>query len=119
MIKARSAKAKGRKLERWLEDELKALGMKAARRQPGSGAFEAFPHDVSCELPDGKPCLFEAKQRKAVAWATGDRWIGSADVLVVRLDAKRPFDKTPPPMVYMRWEVFARLVGLKDETEQK
>jgi len=111
-IKARSAKSKGRKLERWLEDELKALGLTAVRRQPGSGAFEAFPHDVSAELPDGKPVLFEAKQRKAVAWATGDRWIGSADALVVRLDAPRPFDKTPPPRVYMSWDLFARLVSL-------
>ena len=110
MIKARSAKAKGNKLEKWLVTEFERMGLKA-RRQPGSGAFEAFPHDVEAILHDGSRLLCEAKQRKSSAWATGDRWIGSADVLVVRLDAPRPFDPTPEPRVYMSWSTFCRLVA--------
>ena len=56
MIKAKSAKAKGRKLEKWIEDRMTNLGL-MARRQPGSGAFDAFPHDVEAVLPDGTRVL--------------------------------------------------------------
>jgi len=111
MIKARTAKAKGAKLEKWLVDEFAAIGVKS-RRQPGSGAFEAFPHDVEAILPNGIKMLCECKQRKGDAWKTGERWIGSADVLVVRSDPpKNEFAaKMREPRVFMKWSVFARLV---------
>jgi predicted NAD-dependent protein-ADP-ribosyltransferase YbiA (DUF1768 family) len=108
MIKAKSAKAKGRKLEQWIVKELEAIGIQA-RRQPGSGAFEAFPHDVEAVLPDGGRVLVEAKQRKDEAWATGERWLGQADILVVRIDPD-PGRPLKEPRVYMTWSTFARLV---------
>lgn len=109
MIKAKSAKAKGRRLEQWIVKELETLGL-AAHRQPGSGAFDAFPHDVSARLRDGTQILVEAKQRKKDAWATGERWLGQADVLVVRIDPE-PFKPENEPRVYMKWSTFQRLVG--------
>jgi hypothetical protein len=108
-IKAKSAKAKGRKLERWLEDELKRIGL-SARRQPGSGAFAAFPHDVESVDQDGVRILFECKQRKKDAWATGERWLGSADALVVRIDSA-PFEPQREPRVYLKWSTFAALMN--------
>jgi hypothetical protein len=109
MIKAKSAKAKGRRLEQWIVKQLESLGL-AAHRQPGSGAFDAFPHDVSARLKDGTQILVEAKQRKKDAWATGERWLGRADVLVVRIDPE-PFQPENEPRVYMKWSTFQRLVG--------
>ena len=108
MIKAKSAKAKGRKLEQWIVKQFESLGL-TARRQPGSGAFFAFPHDVEAVLKDGKRVLVEAKQRRKDAWATGERWIGSADILVVRIDPE-PFKPENEPRVYMKWSTFERLV---------
>lgn len=110
MIKARTAKAKGRKLEKWLEGELSAAGL-MARSQPGSGIYSDFPHDVEARLPDGTRLLVECKQRKASAWKTGDKWIGAADMLVVRMDAPKKFGATTPePMVYLTWRTFLRLL---------
>ena len=83
-ITAKSAKAKGRKLEQWVVAFAERCGLRA-RRQPGSGAFMAFPHDGVIHLPDGE-CVIEAKQRKGIPWATGYRWLGAADMLVVRAD---------------------------------
>ena len=71
---------------------------------------KAFPHDVSARLKDGSQILVEAKQRKKDAWATGERWLGQADVLVVRIDPE-PFKPENEPRVYMKWSVFRRLVG--------
>jgi hypothetical protein len=53
--------------------------------------------------------LVEAKQRKDEAWATGERWLGQADVLVVRIDPE-PGRPSKEPRVYMTWSTFARLV---------
>jgi hypothetical protein len=60
-------------------------------------------------LKDGKRVLVEAKQRRKDAWATGERWIGSADILVVRIDPE-PFKPENEPRVYMKWSTFERLV---------
>lgn len=111
-IKAKTAKAKGAKLEKWLVEEFLKASV-PARRQPGSGAFDAFPHDVEATLRDGKKLLCECKQRRSVAWATGERWLGSADVLVVREDAPRDEfgARTPEPRVYMTWATFMRLIS--------
>ena len=111
MIKAKSAKAKGRKLEQWVTAELQNIGL-AARRQPGSGAFEAFPHDVSMTLPDGSHAIVECKQRKKDAWATGERWLGRADMLVVRIDPP-PGKPIIEPRVHMRFSVLKRLISQK------
>lgn len=112
MITAKHAKAKGRKLEQWTVDEFERMGLKA-RRQPGSGVFGAFPHDVEAILPDGSKILVECKQRKKDAWATGERWIGSADMLVVRIDPAKPFAPLREPRIYMKMSVLQRLIGQK------
>lgn len=61
-------------------------------------------------MKDGTQILVEAKQRKKDAWATGERWLGRADVLVVRIDPE-PFQPENEPRVYMKWSTFQRLVG--------
>lgn len=83
-ITAKSAKAKGRKLEQWLVTFFTDHGLKASR-QPGSGVYATHPHDNIVQWPDGE-CIAECKQRKGIPWATGYRWLGQADMLVVRAD---------------------------------
>ena len=83
-MKARSAKAKGRRLEQAVADAFCAIGWKA-RRQPGSGIYEDFPHDVYLETDLGDRYIVEAKSWKA-GWRTGDKAMGAADMLVIRRD---------------------------------
>lgn len=104
-MKAVSAKKKGTRLERWIADQLSKAGV-AARRQPGSGMYRDFPHDVRGELRDG-PFIVEAKSWKH-GWRTGEKAMGQADCLVI----KRDFGT---PGVYMSWEFFARLTQLANE----
>ena len=99
---AKSKKNKGRALETWIVKQLEALGIKA-RKQPGSGIYDSFPHDCYFELPDGG-VVVEAKAYKH-GWRTGDRMMGRADILVM----KRNFGA---PCVYMQWSAFERLVKL-------
>lgn len=103
------AKKKGTKLERWVADQLTKVGV-AARRQPGSGVYQDFPHDVYGELRDG-PFIVEAKAWKH-GWRTGDAAMGQADCLVIKRDFATP-------CVYMSWAFFARLVGLANEGRAK
>lgn len=104
-MKARSAKAKGTRLEKWTMDQLRSIGI-TARKQPGSGIFQDFPHDVYAELPDGR-FVVECKSWKH-GWRTGDKAMGQADCLVMKRDYATP-------AVYMSWEFFARLIGLAQE----
>ena len=101
-MKARSAKAKGTKLEKWVVAQLERIGIRA-RRQPGSGIYDSFPHDAHFVLPDGE-MIVECKAW-AHGWRTGDSAMGRADLLVI----KRNFGD---PCVYMQWAAFERLVRL-------
>ena len=99
-MKPRSAKAKGTRLEKWVVSELEGLGVKA-RKQPGSGIYSDFPHDVQCWIAD-KRYIVECKSWKH-GWRTGDNAMGKADVLVVKADHSEP-------RVYMTWDMFSELV---------
>ena len=98
MVKPRSAKAKGTKLERWVAQELTRAGIRATR-QPGSGAFSGFPHDVT--LRDFA-WIIECKARRE-GLKTLDRWMGAAEILIIKADRQ-------PPNVYMNWPVFVDLM---------
>ena len=104
-MKPRSAKAKGTKLEKWVAAQLNAIGVPAGK-QPGSGIYQDFPHDVRAMLRDG-PFIVECKAWQH-GWRTGDTAMGAADILVI----KRNF---ADPCVYMPWSFFARLAGLANE----
>lgn len=100
-MKARSAKSKGYRLEKEVVQEFRRLGFDA-RRQPGSGVYEDFPHDVFVRVGERK-FVVECKARKE-GLRTLDRWRGAADMLVVRLDRKEA-------MVYMPISVLADLLS--------
>jgi hypothetical protein len=105
-MKPRSAKAKGTRLEKWVAEQLNKIGWKA-RRQPGSGIYDSFPHDVYAVSPTGDRFIIEAKSWKH-GWRTGDKALGQADILVI----KRDYGK---PCVYMSFDIFAQLTGGNDD----
>ena len=98
-MKARSAKAKGTRLEADIVKQLTASGI-TARRQPGSGIYQDFPHDVEARIRDRR-YIIECKARKD-SFRQLDKWMGAADLLIVRCDRSSP-------RVYMDWEVFLEL----------
>lgn len=104
-MKARSAKAKGTRLEAWVVQQLKEAGIDTARRQPGSGIYSDFPHDVFFHL-DGRRYVVECKARKE-GHRTLDKWKGLADVLIIRADRS-------PPNVYMTMELFLDLLQTRE-----
>ena len=97
MLKAKSAKAKGSKLEKWVDTQLTALGFHS-RRQPGSGIYSDFPHDNHVVLPGVGPLIIECKSWK-YGWRTGDSAMGKAELLVIKRDYGEP-------CVYMPWSTF-------------
>lgn len=109
MIKAKSAKAKGHRLEKQVASDLTKAGLKA-RLQPGSGIYTAFPHDVQVEI-HGKRYIVECKARKD-SFRQLDSWLGAADILVVRCDRAEP-------RVYMSWSAFLEIVGEDEEEEEE
>lgn len=100
-MKPRSAKAKGTKLERQIVQELRDVGVDV-RRQPGSGIYADFPHDVWFRLGERR-YVIECKARRE-GHRTLDRWKGAADVLVIRADRS-------PANVYMTMELFLDLIA--------
>ena len=100
-LKAASAKAKGLRLEKKVEARLLAAGLRA-RRQPGSGIYSAFPHDVALDLPGVGPLIIECKKRKE-GHKTLDKWLGKGDLLVIEKDHGEP-------KVYMDWTLFEQMV---------
>ena len=111
VLTARSAKAKGSKLEKKIADDLQKDCKWRARKQPGSGIYSAFPHDVSAVSPSGKEYIFEAQKWKH-GWRTGDKAKGLADFLVIEADRATP-------KVYMEWAMFKEMcLEIYDLTEQ-
>ena len=102
-MKPRSAKAKGSRLEKWTRDFLRQQGLHADK-QPGSGIYQGYEHDVMAKLPDGSRFLVECKAR-AEGHKTLDRWIGKADILIIKRDRESP-------MWYVSTEFIERLLGL-------
>ena len=84
---ARSAKAKGTKFEKRMAEELDR-GFMECRRQPGSGIYQDFPHDLQLKLGELR-LIGECKKHKNI-WKTGERWMGAADFLVTEANASDP-----------------------------
>ena len=99
-MKARSAKQKGLRLENEVVKLLQQAGLKA-RRQPGSGVYQDFPHDVELRVGE-KRFIVECKARKN-SFQTLDGWLGKADLLVVKVDRGEP-------RVYLPLRVLIELV---------
>lgn len=93
MIKARSARAKGSRLEKAVMLALQDAGAKA-RKQPGSGIYSAFPADVYAEIPGLGPILIECKSHKAPL-KTIRKWLGKATVLVHKANGEQPLVTVP------------------------
>ena len=105
-MKPRSAKAKGMKFEKWIVDQLVKVGCKA-RKQPGSGIFQAFPNDVYVEHPDLGTLIIEAKHHKSPL-ATIRNWIQGADILVTKANLE------DDPIVHIRFSKFAELMRVEE-----
>ena len=92
------AKVKGTRVENESVKLFQAEGYNA-RRQPLSGAIQAFPHDVQVtDLFDGNNV--EVKARKnGEGFTQLDKWKGSADLLILKKDRTSP-------MICMDWEQF-------------
>ena len=107
-MKPKSRKSKGRVGEQECLHAFELAGWEG-RLQPGSGIYSAFPHDVQVTSPTGGLELnIEVKRRKGAKsnpddgpnapklfWATGERWIGQADVLWCRADHSTPWAYMP------------------------
>ena len=110
MLKARSAKAKGTRLEKWVSGELSSAGLRA-RRQPGSGIYSSFPHDVEMDMPRLGRTVIECKARKN-GFATLERWLGKADLLIIKHDRQ-------DPTVMVPWAYFKQMVQALSEHHGK
>ncbi|CAB4146470.1 hypothetical protein UFOVP1008_7 [uncultured Caudovirales phage] len=93
MITAKSAKAKGSRLEKAVQMALQAAGA-TARKQPGSGIYSAFPADVYAEIPGLGPILIECKSHKSPL-KTIRNWLGKATVLVHKADQEEALVTVP------------------------
>lgn len=110
VIKARSARSKGNRLEKWLVTFCEQLGLRA-RKQPGSGVYSAFPHDVSVQIA-GQEYIAECKSWKH-GWRTGDAALGQADFLVIKRDYGSPCFYVPETTM-QRWvQLFVELEELR------
>lgn len=101
--KPRSKKAKGTRLEKWVAGFFGGLGWKS-RRQPGSGVYQDFSHDVWTVAPNGQGFLTECKSWKH-GWRTGDNALGKADILVIKRDYGEP-------CVYMPAKTFGEILAM-------
>ena len=102
-MKPRSAKAKGTRLEKDIAAMIDAIPGWKARRQPGSGIYHGFGHDVYAERCDGLKFVVECKAR-AEGHRTLDRWMGEAELLIIRADRS-------PPMAYLSMRLLADLMS--------
>ena len=100
-MKQRSRKKKGMRFEKKIVDFFNSLPGWKARKQPGSGIYESFPHDVFASLHGEYDFIIEAKKWKH-GWRTGDNAMGQADFLCIERDHGEP-------MIYMSARVFAQL----------
>lgn len=100
-MKAKSAKAKGTRLEKFVASELRRAGFKSAKRMPMSGAIPGFKSDIFClELP----LIMELKNQeswsplKYMEQASRDADItGKMPVVIMSKN------RLPEPMVMMKF----------------
>ena len=85
-----SAKRKGNKFERWVVSELSDIPHLEVRRQPGSGIYRDFPHDIWLRhLTQELEWTVECKHWEK-GWRTGDKARGKADLLLIKRDSGEP-----------------------------
>lgn len=117
-VAGRKHKRKGDRVERHIVELLELIPGVRARRQPGSGALEAFPHDLELRLEADEAWRMsgEVKARKGgVGFKQLERWRAGADVLILARDQERPGQKRPDPDVFLSWELFSELLEAKAE----
>ncbi len=100
-MKTRSRKAKGSLFEKKVVDFFNGLPNWKARKQPGSGIYSSFPHDVFATLCNDYDYVIECKKWKH-GWRTGDKAIGRADMLFI----ERNFGE---PMIYVSARIFSQI----------
>lgn len=105
-MKAASKRNKGYRLEAKLVKLFGRWPGWSARRQPGSGKFAGFPHDLRLKHPEIGELIVEAKKWKN-GWRTGDNAMGKADMLVMERDYGEP-------MVYLRLSTFGDIIASLD-----
>lgn len=106
-MKAASKRNKGYRLEARLVKLFERWPGWTARRQPGSGKFSGFPHDLRLHHPSVGELIVEAKKWKH-GWRTGDNAMGQADMLVIERDYGEP-------CVYLKLTTFSEIVAALDE----
>ena len=111
---ANRRKAKGYRVERELVKMFEALPGWEGRRQPGSGQYLSFPHDLEVIGPKGTYVVEVKARANGEGFKTLDRWRGQAEILILKADRAEPG-------VYMPWRVFADIVGVdlpEEEAEE-
>jgi len=97
-----SAKRKGTKFEKLVASLFGSIPGARVRRQPGSGIYQDFPHDVYLQLGE-EGYTIECKHWK-FGWRTGDKAIGQADFLVIQRNYGEP-------MVYLKASLLHRILS--------
>jgi len=92
-MKAKSARAKGTRVEKEVAERLNKLSGVTCRRQPGSGIYSDFPHDCYLQVRDMR-FILECKARKS-GLKSIQGWLGKADILVMRPDRSEPYAVMP------------------------
>lgn len=114
-MSGRSSKRKGSRIEREIVHLHQALGIES-KRVPLSGAAahmagDEFSGDVIIDLANLGRLRAEVKARAGgQGFITLERWLSSNDLLFLRRDRAEP-------MVLMRFDLYARLIGGKHDAE--
>ena len=96
--------------ETQIVEDLRSKGYQA-RRQPGSGnrANDLQNDIVWFDSPQGR-LEIESKYRETCQWNTLEGWRGTADILVVRCDARKA-GQNGEPMAFLPWKLLLELTG--------
>ena len=95
--------------ETQIVEDLRSRGYEA-RRQPGSGnrANDLQNDIVWFDSPQGR-LEIESKYRETCMWNTMESWRGTADILVVRCDARKA-GQNGEPMAFLPWKLLLDLI---------
>jgi len=90
-MKAKSAKAKGKRLEQWTASQLRHHGIDA-KVMPGSGAFTHFKSDIYANIPFSFECKNQ-ETTKVWEWyeqAKGDAGMAKLPVVIFKRNLSQP-----------------------------
>ena len=106
-MKPRSAKAKGKLLEKWVAEQLRHSGLDPmARPEIGSGSG-TFKGDIATKLPLTFECKNTAKFSPAAFYRQADEAaMGYQDPIVIWHPPQTPMGSSK---VMMSWDMFIRL----------